>query len=74
MWFYNFFFFLFLSLIYLAIVGVGVIYLYMGFVQLVAASREENEAKRSGGVVSFLISLIVIILASYCYFSWVWLW
>jgi len=74
MWFYSFIFFPFLTLFYLAIAIISLIYLYMGIVQLITNGGRYDKPKRAGGVVSLLISLAVLSLASYFYFKWIWYW
>ena len=74
MWFTFFVFFPFLTLLYLAIAGISIVYLYMGVVQLVTHSGRYDQPKRTGGVVSLIISLAVLLGASYFYFKWIWLW
>lgn len=70
----DYLFFIPFSLLYLVVMAIAVIYLYLGIAQLVTHSGRYDEPKRTGGILSLIISVAVMALVSYLYFRWVWLW
>ena len=62
------------SILYMAIAVISLIYLYLGIAQAITNGGRYDQPKRTGGIVSLIISLAVLTLSSYFYFKWIWLW
>lgn len=61
-----------LTLIYAVIAILCGIYIYIGLHQLVTGIKEVNGSKRNNGFIAMLLSLIVLLAATYVYFTWFW--
>lgn len=59
-----------LTLIYLIIAILCGIYIYTGMHQLVTGIKEVNGSKRNNGLIAMLLSLMVLLAATYAYFNW----
>ncbi len=74
LWIMHFVIFPVFTLLYLVIAVIGLIYLYLGIAQTITNGGRYDQPKRTGGIVSLIISLGVLVVASYFYFKWIWLW
>ncbi len=74
MWVFVFIFFIPVTFIFLVLSGGCLIYLFMGMAQLTTGYKENNAARKEGGLVAIIISLAVLIAAVYFYWKWVWIW
>jgi zinc transporter ZupT len=61
-----------LTLIYAAIAILCGIYIYIGLHQLATGIKEMNSSKRNNGFIAMLLSLAVLLAATYAYFNWFW--
>jgi zinc transporter ZupT len=61
-----------LTLIYAGIVILCGIYIYIGLHQLATGIKEVNGSKRNNGLIAMLLSLVVLLAATYAYFTWFW--
>lgn len=59
-----------LTLIYAGIVILCGIYIYIGLHQLVTGIKEVNGSKRNNGLIAILLSLVVLLAATYAYSTW----
>lgn len=73
MWFFSFLLFIPVTLLYLGMTSVGAFCLYGGIMQIAAARRQANRIK-TGALVSVILALIHLGVASYAYFGYLWLW
>lgn len=60
------------TLIYAVIAVLCGIYIYIGLYQLVTGIKEVNGSKRNNGFIAMLLSLIILLAATYAYFNWFW--
>jgi hypothetical protein len=74
LWIIYFVLFPVFTLLYLAIAVISLIYFYLGIAQAITNGGRYDQPKRTGGIVSLIISLAVLTAASYFYFKWIWLW
>jgi hypothetical protein len=71
---FFFIFFIPMTLVFLVLGAGCLVYFFMGMAQLTIGLKEKNSARKEGGLVAIIISLIVLIAAVYFYWKWVWIW
>jgi hypothetical protein len=71
-WLFYFLIFLPLTLIYTGVILLGLLYFSMGLRQF--GNRRLTHTTMSGSLKSMMMGVLLLALASYAYFNYVWLW
>jgi len=74
MWVMLFLFFIPLTAFYIGLICMSTIYFHMGIMRLSTGKREQNSIKKRGGAFSVLVALLMVVIGTYGYFQYIWLW